>query len=122
MTVVDNFFRILPSMAAAVSILWMGFQWYHSTPMKAWRTRRKVQAIASSARKFVIWCNAMLLTALSFASDIAQVLNTYLPSLTPYLPADVHKWVGLAAVVLNIVHALYRRRMNGKTQDQIRSN
>jgi hypothetical protein len=31
----------LPPLAALVSILWMGFQWYHSAPMKARRGKAK---------------------------------------------------------------------------------
>jgi hypothetical protein len=31
----------LPPLAALASIFWIGFQWYHSTPMKQWRARRK---------------------------------------------------------------------------------
>jgi hypothetical protein len=33
----------LPPLAALVSILWMGFQWYHSAPMQQWRAKRKDQ-------------------------------------------------------------------------------
>lgn len=33
--------NVLPPLAALVSILWMGFQWYHSMPMREWRTRRR---------------------------------------------------------------------------------
>jgi len=35
------FARALPPLAALASIFWIGFQWYHSTPMKQWRARRK---------------------------------------------------------------------------------
>ena len=31
----------LPPLAALASILWIGFQWYHSAPMKEWRQKRK---------------------------------------------------------------------------------
>lgn len=31
----------LPSIAAAVSIAWMVYQWYHSEPMKQRRRRRR---------------------------------------------------------------------------------
>lgn len=33
----------LPPLAALASILWIGFQWYHSTPMKMRRQKRKVK-------------------------------------------------------------------------------
>jgi hypothetical protein len=33
----------LPPLAALASIFWIGFQWYHSAPMKQWRARRKVR-------------------------------------------------------------------------------
>jgi hypothetical protein len=33
----------LSPLAALASICWIGFQWYHSTPMKQWRARRKVK-------------------------------------------------------------------------------
>lgn len=35
--------QILPPLAAAISIMWIGFQFYHSPPMKEWRARRKEQ-------------------------------------------------------------------------------
>jgi hypothetical protein len=33
--------KLLPPTAALVSIFWMGFQFYHSEPVKAWRLKRK---------------------------------------------------------------------------------
>lgn len=33
--------KILPPLAALISILWMGFQFYHSEPMKEYRQKRK---------------------------------------------------------------------------------
>lgn len=33
----------LPPLAALASISWIGFQWYHSAPMKEWRQKRKAQ-------------------------------------------------------------------------------
>lgn len=33
--------KVLPPLAALISILWIGFQFYHSEPMKAYRQRRK---------------------------------------------------------------------------------
>lgn len=35
------FASALPPLAALASICWIGFQWYHSTPMKQWRARRR---------------------------------------------------------------------------------
>lgn len=36
----------LPPLAALVSILWMGWQWYHSAPMKAKRdAKRKKRSV-----------------------------------------------------------------------------
>lgn len=32
---------ILPPLAALASILWIGWQWWHSKPMVEWRKRRK---------------------------------------------------------------------------------
>lgn len=122
MTAVDYFFCVLPSVAAAVSILWIGFQWYHSAPMTAWRSRRKPRSIAASVKRGVVWCNAMLLAVFSFTGDIAEALNTYLPGLAPYLPPDVHRWIGLALVVLNIVHAIWRGRARKRQVDQQRNN
>lgn len=40
-TVIGWFASALPPLAALASILWMGFQWYHSAPMKEWREKRK---------------------------------------------------------------------------------
>ena len=57
--------HLLPPLAAVVSILWMGFQWYHSAPMKEWRARRRERAAAYGRRPAVVlcsvgvWCNAM---------------------------------------------------------------
>lgn len=107
--------RLLPPLAAIVSILWMGFQWYHSTPMREWRARRRERAAAlgrppsTVLRSFGVWCNAMLVALLSFTGEIAQALHTYLPSLAPYLPENVHKWIGLVVVVLNIVNTVRQR-------------
>lgn len=33
--------KLLPPLAALISILWIGFQFYHSEPMKEWRQKRK---------------------------------------------------------------------------------
>lgn len=33
--------KVLPPLAALISILWIGFQFYHSEPMKEWRKKRK---------------------------------------------------------------------------------
>lgn len=33
--------KILPPLAALISILWIGFQFYHSEPMKEWRLKQK---------------------------------------------------------------------------------
>ncbi len=41
--VVGTLTKILPPLAALVTILWIGFQFYHSEPMTAWRLRRKEQ-------------------------------------------------------------------------------
>lgn len=35
--------KILPPLAALISIIWIGFQFYHSEPMKEWRQKRKEQ-------------------------------------------------------------------------------
>lgn len=35
--------QFLPPLAALISILWIGFQFYHSEPMKARRNKRKEQ-------------------------------------------------------------------------------
>jgi hypothetical protein len=37
------FASALSPLAALTSIFWIGFQWYHSTPMKQWRARRKIR-------------------------------------------------------------------------------
>ena len=31
----------LPPLAALASMFWIGFQWYHSAPMKQWRAKKK---------------------------------------------------------------------------------
>lgn len=41
--VVGTLTKILPPLAALVTIMWVGFQFYHSPPMKAWRLSRKEQ-------------------------------------------------------------------------------
>lgn len=38
---VGTLVNLLPPLAAAVSIAWIGFQFYHSTPVKEWRAQRK---------------------------------------------------------------------------------
>jgi len=42
-TVLGWLINMLPPLAALASILWIGFQWYHSAPMKEWRQQRKVK-------------------------------------------------------------------------------
>jgi hypothetical protein len=39
-TIVGWFANVLPPMAALASILWIGFQFYHSVPMKSRRERK----------------------------------------------------------------------------------
>lgn len=52
-----------------------------------------------------VWFNAVLLAAFPFTDQIIGAIADNLPALAPYLPANVYKWVGLAVVVYNIVHA-----------------
>ena len=42
-TVLGWVVNALPPLAALASILWIGFQWYHSAPMKEWRKQRKAK-------------------------------------------------------------------------------
>lgn len=35
--------KLLPPLAALVSILWIGYQFYYSDPMKEWRKKRSEQ-------------------------------------------------------------------------------
>jgi hypothetical protein len=42
-TITGWFVNALPPLAALASILWIGFQWYHSAPMKEWRDKRKAK-------------------------------------------------------------------------------
>ncbi|QJE03035.1 hypothetical protein HH212_26115 [Massilia forsythiae] len=57
-----------------------------------------------------VWLNAMLLVAFPYTDQILQGVSDYLPSLAPYLPANVYKWVGLVVVVANVVRAARRAR------------
>lgn len=57
-----------------------------------------------------VWFNAVLLGIFPFTDQIMQAVNDYLPSLAPYLPENVYKWVGFAVVVANIVRAAHRAR------------
>lgn len=41
--VVGTLTKILPPLAALVTIMWIGFQFYHSEPVRLWRSRRKEQ-------------------------------------------------------------------------------
>lgn len=41
--VVGTLTKILPPLAALVTIMWVGFQFYHSEPIKQWRLQRKEQ-------------------------------------------------------------------------------
>lgn len=34
-------FNLLPPLAALISILWIGFQFYYSAPVVEWRRKRK---------------------------------------------------------------------------------
>lgn len=55
-----------------------------------------------------VWFNALLLAAFPFTDQIMQGVSDYLPSLAPYLPPNVYKFVGLAVVVFNMVRAMQR--------------
>lgn len=39
--VITTLAGLLPPLAALASIFWIGFQFYHSEPMKQWRKERK---------------------------------------------------------------------------------
>lgn len=40
-TTIASLAGLLPPLAALASILWIGFQFYHSEPVKKWRNTRK---------------------------------------------------------------------------------
>jgi hypothetical protein len=61
-----------------------------------------------------VWFNAMLLAAFPFTDQIIQAIIDNLPALAPYLPANVYKWVGLAVVIYNVVHASRRATTKAK--------
>lgn len=63
-----------------------------------------------------VWANAALLAAFPFTDQIMQAISDYLPSLAPYLPANVYKWVGLAVVVANIARSIQRTQRAAKEQ------
>ena len=46
--VISTLAGILPPLAALASIFWIGFQFYHSEPMKQWRKERKEKKDGSS--------------------------------------------------------------------------
>jgi hypothetical protein len=104
--------QALPALAGLVSILWMGFQWYYSAPMKQWRARRQRETMTAGqkaravVRALAASVSAALLATLPFIDEIVVALDRHLPMLAPYLPADVYRWIGLIVVVANIVRAL----------------
>ena len=60
--------------------------------------------IRAARKSFTVWMNATLLAMYPFADQIILGVHDNLPSLAPYLPANVFRAVGLALVVYNIVH------------------
>jgi hypothetical protein len=66
------------------------------------------ERVTSWLRSAGVWFNAMMLAAFPFTDQIMQGVSDYLPSLAPYLPANIYKWVGFAVVVANIVRAVRR--------------
>lgn len=42
-TVITWFAGMLPPLAALASIMWVGYQFYHSQPMTEWRTKRRIR-------------------------------------------------------------------------------
>lgn len=59
-------------------------------------------AVLTELRRVTTWVNTALCAALPFAENIMTAVNTQLPELAPYLPENVYKAVGLAAVLFNI--------------------
>lgn len=67
-------------------------------------------------RSAVVWYNAALLAVFPFTDQILQGLNDALPSLAPYMPANVYKTVGFVVVAINMIRAI--RRAHRKAQDK----
>jgi hypothetical protein len=59
-------------------------------------------------RRITTWVNAALVAALPFSAEIMDAVNTNLPSLAPYLPENIYKAVGFAAVVYNMAASINR--------------
>jgi len=45
LTTIATLSGLLPPLAALISIMWIGFQFYHSEPVKAWRKERKFRKV-----------------------------------------------------------------------------
>lgn len=54
--------------------------------------------IRGALRSVTVWFNVMLLTLLPFHQDILDAI----PQIQPYLPDNLYKTVGLAAVMINL--------------------
>ena len=63
-----------------------------------------IDHIRAWRKSFTMWLNATLLIAYPFADQIISGVRDNLPSLEPYLPANMFRAVGLALVIYNIVH------------------
>lgn len=69
-----------------------------------------VAALRLEVRKVKSWVRVGLLLALPYAKEIKSSLEASLPSLQPYLPANIYQFMGGAVVavgaVLSLVNAL----------------
>lgn len=52
----------------------------------------------------------ILLALFPFTDQILGLVNENLPSIAPYVPANVYKWVGLGLVLFNVGVAVAKMR------------
>jgi hypothetical protein len=64
--------------------------------------------VVAELRRVTTWVNATLVAMLPFSADIMNAVNTNLPNLAPYLPENIYKAVGFAAVVYNMAASVRR--------------
>jgi hypothetical protein len=64
--------------------------------------------LSAELSRVTTWINAALIAALPFSSEIMDAVNANLPSLAPYLPENIYKAVGLAAVLFNMAASIKR--------------
>ena len=71
--------------------------------------------LRGALKSWTIWFNGVLLTAMPFSSQMIQGVHDNLPDLSPYLPDNIFKAIGIVVVIGNM---LLRAKTNSSLSDK----